>query len=81
MPPPNDPRFSRPQPKNPPESHDIYRTAGPLGRCRSCGLPLDAEPHGTDSDCVDALHVEIRRLRATQTTKSDNKPPTRKPSI
>lgn len=33
-------------------------------RCRSCGLPLQGGvAHASDASCVDALRVEIRRLK------------------
>lgn len=33
--------------------------------CRSCGLPVANASHGTDGECIEALHAAIQQLRVT----------------
>ena len=40
------------------------RDGDPVPICPSCGLPVAADPHGSDADCVAALRRELARIRA-----------------
>ena len=40
------------------------RDGDPVPTCPSCGLPVAANAHGSDADCVAALRVELIRIRA-----------------
>jgi len=39
------------------------RNGDPVPICPSCGLPVAADPHGSDADCVAALRRELSRVR------------------
>ena len=40
------------------------RDGDPAPTCPSCGLPIAANPHGSDAECVAALRRELSRIRA-----------------
>ena len=40
------------------------READPVPTCPCCGLPVEANPHGSDAECVAALRRELTRIRA-----------------
>lgn len=40
------------------------RDVDPVPTCPSCGLPVAANPHGSDAECVAALRRELTRIRA-----------------
>ena len=40
------------------------RDVDPVPTCPSCGLPVAADPHGSDAECVAALRRELTRIQA-----------------
>ena len=40
------------------------RDGDPVPTCPSCGLPVAANPHGSDAECVAALRRELIQIRA-----------------
>jgi hypothetical protein len=51
------------------ESPSPDRPTAALTRCKSCGLSV-VTPHGTDADCIAALHEAIDRRSAAVTIDS-----------